>query len=355
MAAQKVLHEVLERLATGQSLTQAEWRQLEASTLQDTARSRAFGLGATTVSDVLQARSRVLQAVYPTIEHFCKHHMSGSATVIETLWQLWLPLATWLAEHHQAVARPWIQGILGGQGTGKTTLGAILTLILQACGYQTISLSLDDLYKTYSERQQLRAEDSRLLWRGPPGTHDLTLGLQTLDALRQGHQTPIALPRFDKSLHNGAGDRTSPTSINSADIVLFEGWFVGVRPVDPALFDDAPAPITTDADRAFARDINARLTDYLPLWERLDSLIVLHPIDYRLSKEWRKQAEQQMRADGKTGMSDAEIDAFVEYFWKALHPELFIQPLIVNPGWAALVIDIQADHSAGAVYRGGDR
>jgi D-glycerate 3-kinase len=60
-----------------------------------------------------------------------------------------------------------------------------------------------------------------------------------------------------------------------------------------------------------------------------------------------------MRDSGKPGMSDAEIDVFVEYFWKALHPELLIKPLVVEPGWADLVIDIQADHSAGAVYWGG--
>jgi len=37
------------------------------------------------------------------------------------------------------------QGILGGQGTGKTTLAAMLSLILGQLGYHTLSLSLDDL------------------------------------------------------------------------------------------------------------------------------------------------------------------------------------------------------------------
>jgi D-glycerate 3-kinase len=354
MASQALLNELLERLAVGESLTQREWRQLEAATLQDTRRAIAFGITAETIHTTLQTRSRLLQAVYPSIEQFCQRHVSLSVNVIETLWHLWLPLAVWLKTRRQAVDRPWVQGILGGQGTGKTTLGAILVLILQVCGYKTISLSLDDFYKTYDERLRLRERDPRLLWRGPPGTHDLELGLQTLDALRQlTPEQPIALPRFDKSLHDGAGDRIAPTLVSGADIILFEGWFVGVRPVDPAIFEQAIAPITTATDRAFARDMNTKLSDYLPLWQRLDSLIVLHPVDYRLGKQWRKQAEQQMRASGKPGMSDAEIDAFVEYFWKALHPELLIKPLVVKPGWADLVIDIQEDHTAGAAYRGG--
>ncbi|PSB29577.1 glycerate kinase [Stenomitos frigidus ULC18] len=343
----------VERLAKGASLSSEDRRQLEDLTLQDTSRAIAFGIMPETVGVVLEERSRLLQTVYPQIDQFCQTHPTLADHLLETLWNLWLPLATWLAAKRQASDRPWIQGILGGQGTGKTTLGAILTLILREYGYQTISLSLDDLYKTHRDRQQLSQADPRLLWRGPPGTHDIALGLQTLDALRQPTGQTIAIPRFDKALHNGAGDRTTPTIINGADIVLFEGWFVGVRPVDPVVFDQSIAPITTDADRTFARDMNAELHDYLPLWERLDSLLVLQPVDYRLSQQWRKQAEQQMRADGRPGMSDAEIDAFVEYFWKALHPELLIKPLVTHPDEADLVIEIQADHSVGAVYRGG--
>jgi glycerate kinase (EC 2.7.1.31) len=65
-----------------------------------------------------------------------------------------------------------------------------LTLILGKLGYSTVSLSLDDLYKTYADRQQLQKADPRLIWRGPPGTHDLELGIAVLDRLRsaQNHQ-----------------------------------------------------------------------------------------------------------------------------------------------------------------------
>lgn len=349
------LAEWLARLAAGEPLPLAVWRQLEELALQDTSRAIAFGITPATVSRDLRERSRLLQSVYPTIEHFCQDHLTASVPWLDTLWTLWLPLALWLAQH-QTHDRPRIQGILGGQGTGKTTLGIILTLILQTLGYKALSFSLDDLYKTYRDRLRLQDEDPRLRWRGPPGTHDLDLGLQTLDWLRQPTaDKAIAIPRFDKALHNGMGDRTEPKLVANVDLVLFEGWFVGVRPINPTVFDAAIAPIVTAADRTFARDINAKLHDYLPLWERLDSLIVLHPVDYRLSQQWRKQAEQQMRATGQSGMSDAEIDTFVEYFWKALHPELFIKPLVTHPGYADLVIEIQSDHTVGAVYRGGDR
>lgn len=356
MASNGFVAEWLRQLASGDSLLPTEWQTLEALELQDSLRAIAFGITAETVDVSLQERARLLRALYPTIELFCQHHFNGTAPILETLWFLWLPLALWLAERRQKYGQPWIQGILGGQGTGKTTLGKILTLILHELGYKTLSFSLDDLYKTYVDRVALRTQDPRLIWRGPPGTHDVALGIQALDALKQpGISRTIAIPRFDKSLHNGAGDRIAPELVADIDIVLFEGWFVGVRPVDPVVFETPIAPIVAEVDRTFARDMNVQLAAYLPLWERLNSLIVLHPIDYRLSQQWRKQAEQQMRASGKTGMSDTELDTFVEYFWKALHPELFVKPLVVASGCADLVIEIQADHSVGAVYRGGDR
>jgi len=74
----------------------------------------------------------------------------------------------------------------------------------------------------------------------------------------------------------------------------------------PAAFDAAPPPILTTADREFARDMNAP-QDYLPLWERLDPLILLYPADYR-RLEWRRRAEHQMIAAGSSGMTDAEVE-----------------------------------------------
>ncbi|PAX51933.1 glycerate kinase [Brunnivagina elsteri] len=264
-------------------------------------------------------------------------------------------LAREIAENHQKMGRSFIQGILGGQGTGKTTLAASVSAILEQMGYRTACLSLDDLYKTYCDRMILLQQDSRLIWRGPPGTHDVELGLAVLDEIRNSHnnnpQNPITIPRFDKSLHNGAGDRSNPEIIPHIDILLFEGWFVGVRPIDAAAFNNPPPPIITVSDKTFARDINRELTHYLPLWERIDNLIVLYPQDYRYSVQWRKQAEHQMKATGKPGMTDMQIEEFVNYFWRALHPELFIKPLISLPEYVNLVIEINADHSFGKIHR----
>lgn len=282
------------------------------------------------------------------LEPICRERLGLPAYPAELLQNFWIPLAKQLVAWHEQTEGTLIQGILGGQGTGKTTLAAILAQILNHLGLQVCQLSLDDLYKTYADRRHLAQIDPRLRWRGPPGTHDVELGLEVLQQLKQ--QRPAQVPRFDKSAWKGAGDRTTPETIIRADIVLFEGWFVGVRPIDPKAFDQAPPPIETESDRTFARDMNTRLADYLPLWDQLDRLIVLLPSDYHLSQQWRRQAEQRMIATGQAGMAATEVDEFVEYFWRSLHPELFIAPFLRN-AQADWVVEISPAHLPVAIYR----
>ncbi|MDD1416934.1 glycerate kinase [Dolichospermum sp. ST_con] len=332
--------------------TDTSWQVLaEEAALVDPLRAKIFNITSDNVAEVIQRKRDLLKLVFPDFSQFCQTTLKTQPQgMLQILWDVWLPLAMKIAAQHQQLGKPFIQGILGAQGTGKTTMSMILSLILQHLGYRTLSLSLDDLYKTYSDRLDLMQQDSRLLWRGPPGTHDIHLATSLLDQIHQGN-SPVIVPRFDKSAYGGMGDRTTPEVImDDIDIVLFEGWFVGVKPIDPIAFLTAPPPILTNADRQFASDMNSQLTNYLPLWERLDSLIVLYPTDYRYSLAWRKQAERQMIATGKSGMSDAEIEKFVNYFWCSLHPELFINPLIQSSA-VDLVIEIDADHSFGKIRK----
>ena len=347
--------EILQSWSKGQQPTAVEKQQLLAEELGDRASMNAFGLDEANVRAEIEERTKLFLQVHAQIWQMCQSFgFTDSNDTYYLLWRLWLPLARQLAREKEQLPRTLIQGILGGQGTGKTTLASVTRAILTHLGFTSIAISIDDLYKTYTVRQQLQQEDPRLIWRGPPGTHDVDLGMEILEQFLQPNRVEtILVPRFDKSVFNGAGDRTEPEKTNPVDIVLFEGWFVGTRPVEASAFATLLPPINTPEDRLFALDNNERLKAYLPLWSKLDRLIVLFPVDYRLSQRWRKEAEQKMIAAGKSGMSDEEIEQFVEYFWKSLHPELFIKPLINNADWADMVIEINADRSCGRVYTPG--
>jgi D-glycerate 3-kinase len=350
LATDPILLSILAAWSQGQAPSASDWRTLIEWELADPRRSAAWGITPQTAADTIQtrgdglARLRSEQIVFPLPDQ-------SFEALLPTLWTLWLPLAQTLITAQQGLGRPLIQGILGVQGTGKTTLTRSLCSILATLGHSAIAISIDDFYKTYTERQALKHQDPRLRWRGPPGTHDIPLALQTLRQLKS--PTPgkvIAIPRFDKSLHQGEGDRIQPQMIHPVDIVLFEGWFVGVLPVPAETFAHPPEPINTPSDQAFASDINQSLFDYLPLWQLIDRLMILYPQDYRLSQQWRQQAEHDLKAQGKTGMSDETLQEFVTYFWRALHPEIFVKPLLKAPSPAHLVIEITQSHQCYAVY-----
>lgn len=345
---------ILQGWIKGKHPTWEEQEVLIASELAHKTRAKAFGINRDNCQQHIEARSQLFYSAHKNIIQWCRERgiEKDERESLGLLWTFWLPLAISLAETRQELGRTPIQGILGGQGTGKTTLTNILSLLLQHLGYTTATLSLDDLYKTHAERQELQKTDPRLIWRGPPGTHDIDLGIEVIDRCLQKEQNAkILIPRFDKSAHNGSGDRIKSEAITSADIVLFEGWFLGVRPLAPRTLERKIEPINTSEDVQFAKDSNERLKAYLPLWDKLDRLLVLYPEDYRLGKQWRTEAERQMIARGHQGMSDAEIARFVDYFWRSLHPNLFIKPLINNPSLVNLVVEIKSDRTYGNIYR----
>ena len=344
---------ILQKCHQCKQLSEAEQQQLINIELADYIRSSALGITKTNCQQKIVGRLDLFIDLADEIWEFCQElGFKDQKSIFKLLWNLWLPLAIQLTVTKAKLGRTIIQGILGGQGTGKSTLAAILKLILEHLDYSTVTISIDDLYKTYHDRLELQAKDSRLIWRGPPGTHDLELGLTVLEqCLESDRSEPILIPRFDKSAYNGAGDRITPEAVEKPDIVIFEGWFIGVRPVSEDSFNSPPPPIVTAEDKQFALDNNQRLQAYVPLWEKLDRLIIFNPVDYHFSKQWRKEAEHKMIATGKTGMSDAEIDKFVEYFWRSLHPELFITPLIKNAKLTDLVIEVNRDWSYGKIYK----
>jgi D-glycerate 3-kinase len=274
------------------------------------------------------------------------------AKLLPDFWRLILPLALQLIDLQQQnkilndknQAAPLIQGIVGVQGAGKSTLAKTLQILIECLGCSCVAFSLDDLYKTYRDRLKLQKTDPRLAWRGVPGTHDVDLGINILQKLRR--RQSVEIPRFDKSAFDGAGDRSGYQTIQPVDIVLFEGWFVGMRPLP-----EIQPFFANGADWQFAQDMNQALSAYLPMWELLDRLLVLYPHDYRWSLDWRKQAEQEMGASGNSAMTAEQIDQFVHYFWRALHPLCYFCYLFTQLNWVDLVATINCDRHFGAIYK----
>ncbi|ORY86370.1 hypothetical protein BCR37DRAFT_339847, partial [Protomyces lactucae-debilis] len=247
---------------------------------------------------------------------------------------------------------PFFLGLTGLQGSGKSYLVELLERHFSgpstklkrlhattAGSLHVVAYSLDDLYLPLSERQKLAESSGNALWRvrGQFGTHDTTWAQGIVGSLRaQAAQTKI--PRFDKAVADGQGDRVSQaawqvvdtTTRELVDLVLFEGWSVGMRPLGEAglaarletlrTVDDAHAQAKYHALQDLVQ-VDTALSTYLswmgPL-QPLQALLVLEAEQVGYVYTWRLQQEHALRLqrDGQ-GMSDAEVVAFIDTYYPA--------------------------------------
>ncbi len=215
--------------------------------------------------------------------------------------------------------RPLVIGLCGAQGSGKSTLAAELAKQLECGGLACAVLSLDDLYLTRAERERLVREVHPLLrTRGPPGTHDTSLGNAVLAALCAG--TPVRLPRFDKSKDDRMDPSGWPEVAGQCDVVLFEGWCVGARPQAAR----ALAMPVNDLEKAEDRDgvwrhfVNDALGgSYQTLFSRIARLVLLKAPSFDVVPGWREQQEQELRTQAGEAagvMGRAKLDRFISHY-----------------------------------------
>lgn len=245
-------------------------------------------------------------------------------------------------------------GVSAIQGAGKTTQGEILEILLKFLGYSSISLSIDDHYVTHKELNDLRKRDPRFIRRGV--THDIPLAVKNLTDLKaMKDDKEVKLPIYDKGAESGDGDRVGWKSVTKKpDFIFYDGWMLGVRRVvDESIFESGLPALDTPEHIQFAKDINKKLDEYLPLWELIDFMNVLYVPNYQISLVWRDQAEEVLRRQGK-GMSKEEIKEFVYYFWRSVHPAILIKNLAYDRIHTHQVTVINDDHSVQVILTPGE-
>jgi D-glycerate 3-kinase len=246
--------------------------------------------------------------------------------------------------------RPIIFGLCGAQGSGKSTLASALARRFRAEGVATAILSLDDLYLTRAEREELaRCEHPLLITRGVPGTHDVALGLQLLDALDGANA--VRIPRFDKGYDDRAPRELWDEAPPDTQLLIFEGWCVGARPQPEATLAE---PINAlerneDKDGSWRRFVNEALAgDYQRLFGRIDCLMLLAAPSFDIVGQWRRQQEAELRErSGEAAghaMRDEEIDRFIQHYER-----LTRHILDEMPGRADVVAQLADDRSLTAL------
>lgn len=209
----------------------------------------------------LQERAELLLRVAPKLE--AARRSTGQDVVplaalgihLHELWRVYLPLAMVLddlARRHveRSPGRAFLLAINAPPGCGKSTLVQLLKFLLVEIAAADggarrvcIEVSQDDFYLTHAERLA-RGIPSRVEMEGM----DVGLCRDVLSSLVDRTRAfAVEIPRFSKALDDREPSGTP--CVEPVDIVLFEGWRVGI---DHPLY----APLVTLPDFTLCIDVD---------------------------------------------------------------------------------------------------
>ena len=205
-----------------------------------------------------------------------------------------------LAQRAKTADIPPLVGFSGCQGSGKSTLVALMAKVMrEAYGVSAAVLSLDDFYLTKAARAAL-AESIHPLFatRGVPGTHDLVLLNETIAALRQpGAEGALSVPAFDKALDDRTDMEHWRQVSAPVQLIFLEGWCVGLMPQSECELAVPINPMEAEQDPSllWRREVNRKLAnEYTDVFGHLDVLLLLQAPNFDAVFEWRWQQEQRL-------------------------------------------------------------
>ncbi|MBY9066826.1 hypothetical protein K1X12_07930 [Hyphomonas sp. WL0036] len=203
-------------------------------------------------------------------------------------------VAAWIRSAIETAPKGYVPLLFlsGPQGSGKSTA---LEAALSSLSMPVAGLSIDDVYLPLPARERLAREISPLfITRGPPGTHDLALLRDTIEALRAAKPTSeTPLPTFDKLSDDRRPEAEWPSFKGRPAAIVIEGWLMGAL---PDANSSTSAPIneveTEDASGAWRAYQEAALAgDYAALWDEADGFFHIVPDGFERVLNWRLEQE----------------------------------------------------------------
>lgn len=224
-------------------------------------------------------------------------------------------------------------GLSALPGCGKTTLCDWLIHVSEDFGWSVAFLSIDDFYWPGQELERRMAGNPWGVPRALPGSHDLKLMANALDQWKLTGE--LFAPRFNKSLRQGRGDRSGWVR-SEPDLVILEGWFVGVVVPDGQLsvqnFDSLQL---TNDELAYRKGLIEILPNYASIWNRVDKLWHLRAEDGRSSRLWKRQQMDTQEQQTGVRVHQSDLTSFVRMIETAI-PSDWLQ----NLNQSDVVIDL---------------
>ena len=251
-----------------------------------------------------------------------KIYNKSISTHIKNLKKIYIPLAFWIYSKSKK-KKFLIIGLSASQGSGKTTVAAILKIILKIFFKKNICvISIDDFYKTLRDRKKM-AEQKHPLFktRGVPGTHDINLIKNFFNFIKKKNFKKIKLPKFDKSIDDRLKRKESWHHLKKKpEIIILEGWCVGAKPQSNSLIKKPKNSLEKYEDKnlIWRKYVNERLKkDYKKLFNMIDHFIFMKIPNFKMVFKWRLLQERKLKKKSllsKKIMTYNEIKRFIMFY-----------------------------------------
>ena len=214
-----------------------------------------------------------------------------------------IPASQWISRKANK-KKTLIIGLAGGQGSGKTTISSILSLILtKYFKLNVFKISIDDFYKTRKQREILSSSKHSLLkTRGVPGTHEVNLILELFKRVKSKKFKSLQIPKFNKAIDDRCSKNLWYKLKSKPDVVIFEGWCVGAKPQSAKQLRTSINYLERihDQDLKWRTYVNDQLKKkYKTLFKQLNGLLYLKAKNFKLLRNWRLKQERKLKAQTK--------------------------------------------------------
>tara|TARA_B100001758_G_C18322220_1_gene563829 strand:- start:22 stop:951 length:930 start_codon:yes stop_codon:yes gene_type:complete len=259
-----------------------------------------------------------------------------------------IPICFWISQKKKNKI-PLIIGLSGGQGTGKSTLSKIISIILKKYfKFKVYNISIDDFYKTKKERELLfKTRHPLLITRGVPGTHDINMLSNFLKKIKTKNFKKFKFPSFDKSTDDRKKKNQWHLIKYKPDILIFEGWCIGSKHQNTKNLKKSINETEKffDKNLKWRKFVNLQLKNkYKKIFNQIDYLMYLKANNFNLLKKWRlKQEKKLLMKNNFTNnlkiMNKKKLSEFMQTYERITK-----HMLKTTPNYASVVIKLDNNH-----------
>ena len=251
-----------------------------------------------------------------------KIYENSMSTNIKNLKKIYIPIAFWINNKYEKKGKTLLLGLSAGQGAGKTTIAAILGIILKFFFRRNVCvISIDDFYKTLKDRNKMaKIKHPLFKTRGVPGTHDINLIKDFFISIRRKKFRKVQIPKFNKLIDDRFKKSYWHKVEKKPDIVLLEGWCVGAKA--ESIFS-LKKPINNlekyeDQDLIWRKFVNEKLKkEYKKVFSMIDYYIFMKVPSFKMVFKWRLLQENKLKKKSnvnKKTMSYNGIKRFIMFY-----------------------------------------